>query len=235
MEAKIWNGIEVPYDATVQELKTLALGPAPACWAAFVALSQKPEAEALHILEDFARSPDSFVRRAAAEGLGRHPSGNQAVPALVACLQDSSEYVVRSACEAVAELRVDEAHEHVVRLVASSIEATRKAALRTLRSIWQEQDFALVFSVFRNDQSETVQNEAAWTMRDVAAETNWGPLFSLWAQDHRPRHRLWACEIAGSYGGPDVIPSLIELSKDTDGHVRRMALRAVDQVQSRTR
>jgi hypothetical protein len=46
----LWNGIEVPYGASVEELARWTDGPAPQRWAAFVALAHTPGDSALEPL-----------------------------------------------------------------------------------------------------------------------------------------------------------------------------------------
>src|SRR5439155_13833564 len=71
----VWNGIPVPYVATVDELAQLIHGPGPARWAAFVAVAHTADESALALLQDSARSPDPNVRRIAVEAIGIHPQG----------------------------------------------------------------------------------------------------------------------------------------------------------------
>ena len=66
----VWNGVQVPYGATVEELAHLVDGPIPARWAAFVALAHTSGEPALAVLRASAESPNPHVRRIAVEAIG---------------------------------------------------------------------------------------------------------------------------------------------------------------------
>jgi hypothetical protein len=51
-----WNGVEVPYGASVDHLATLVGGSTPERWAAFVALAHMPGESALAIRAESVRS-----------------------------------------------------------------------------------------------------------------------------------------------------------------------------------
>ena len=71
-------------------------------------------------------------------------------------------------------------------------------------------------------------------LRKRALRSNWRLLFDIWYREHPPRHRVWACELAETFGGSEILPFLAKLSEDRDGHVREAAGRAIDIIQERT-
>jgi len=44
--------------------------------------------------------------------------------------------------------------------------------------------------------------------------------------DELARHRQWACDLAETFSGTEILPLLLQLSLDLDGHVRKAASRA---------
>lgn len=76
---------------------------------------------------------------------------------------------------------------------------------------------------------------AAWNLRAAATLRNWRRLFSIWYADEQPRHRQWACELAETFGDADVLPQLVLLSGDANGHVRKAAHLAAERIQARSR
>jgi HEAT repeat protein len=226
------NGVPVPYGAPTQELIQQANAAAPACWAAFVALAQDPSSQAQQARFEAARNRDPHVRRAAVEAIASRPVDTEIASVIIRALNDSDGAVVRTACDAAATLGTREAHERLVGLIASADSHTREVALRALRALWESRDFAAVFEIVRRDSSPSVQMEAAWTLRaHVTAET-WRPLFEAWRRDPIDRHRLWACEIAATFGRADIAEHLSVLAEDQDGLVRRAASHALSAVVS---
>jgi len=228
-----WNGVEVPYGASINQLASLVRGSTPERWAAFVALAHTPGESALTTLTDSARSSDPYARRAAVEAIGVHPEGHRLGALVCNLLSDTHDFVVRSACEAAARHRVTEAHDAVVRLLDATPEASRVAALHALRELWRDGDFERVLRAFSSATSDAVRKEAAWTLRSTASAFTWRQLFALWSEDALPRHRGWACELAATYGGPEVLTGLKRLTHDVDGHVRNVAARAVREIEAR--
>ena len=230
---EVWNGVQVPYGATVEELAHLVDGPIPARWAAFVALAHTHGEPALAVLRASAESPDPHVRRIAVEAIGIHPEGNRLDAVLCRLLSDAHGTVVRSACEAAAVKRVTAAHDSILRLIDAGEESTRVVSLRALRTLWQESDFDRVFRAFSSDGSTDVRKEAAWTLQSNASPATWRRLFEVWRADSLPRHRGWACDLASAYGDSDVLADLRGLVNDIDGHVRERAAQAVRDLETR--
>ena len=223
----VWNGIPVPYGATVDELAQLIHGPGPARWAAFVAVAHTADESALALLQDSARSPHPNVRRIAVEAIGIHPQGARLASAIRTLLTDPSPVVVRSACEAAARQRVVDAHDRMVELLDDRDDSTRAAAVQALRDLWRDADLARVLRAFSSDASVEVRKEAAWTLRSAASPSNWHELFAVWHADSMPRYRQWACELAAAFGNGGVVPDLHRLTGDPDGHVRNHAVGAL--------
>jgi hypothetical protein len=78
--------------------------------------ASQEDAGALNALAEAAAVEDQFIRRAAMEIIGRHPQGRELRTIILSALRDPSEYVVRTACEVVAQWELNEAHELVVAL-----------------------------------------------------------------------------------------------------------------------
>jgi HEAT repeat protein len=205
----------------------------PATHDAIRELAHQEDAAALNALAEAATVEDQFTRRTAMEVIGRHPQGGELGTVILSALCDPSEYVVRTACEVVAQWELNEAHELVVALLAKASKATRQTAIRTLGTIWVDTDFPLIFRIYTNASEIDVRREAAWVLRRRAASIHWRTLFDAFYMDELPRHRQWACELAETFSGPDIRPALSQLSLDVDGHVRKAALQAIRTLSSR--
>ncbi len=232
---EIWNGIHVPYGASVEELVRQAQGPAPARWAAFVALAHSQDEAALAFLRESAGSADPHVRRITAEAIGAHVDGARLGATILRLLGDNHHVVVRSASEAAGRHRLAQTHDAILRLLDTTNDSTRRVAVRTLRSLWIETDFDRVLRTFMSDPAPEVRKAAAWTLRAVAAPSTWQQLFEVWQADGLPRHRGWAAELAGAFGDKQVLSQLERLSTDPDGHVRHHATQAILALEARTK
>src|SRR3954451_24461897 len=91
-------------------------------------LASREDAGALNELAEAAALKDQFLRRMAIEVIGRHPQGSELSAIILNALGDPSEYIVRTACEVVAQWKFSEAHEPVAALLADVSKATRQAA-----------------------------------------------------------------------------------------------------------
>jgi hypothetical protein len=196
-------------------------------------LASQDDAGALNALAEAAVVEDQFIRRTAMEGIGRHPPGREFRAIILSALRDPSEYVVRTACEVVAQWELNEAHELVVALLANASKATRQTAIRTLSAIWVDADFPLIFCIYTSALETDVRREAAWVLRRRVTSTHWRALFDAFYVDELPRHRQWACELAENFSGPDILVALSKLSSDVDGHVRKAASQAIRTLSSR--
>jgi HEAT repeat protein len=196
-------------------------------------LGARKDAGALTTLADTARSGDQCVRRAAIEVIGRHPHGRELSAVILNALEDGSEYVQRAACDVVAQWELSEARGAVVALLMALSQSTRRVAIRTLGAIWQGTDFPLLFRIYAGASEIEIRREAAWVLRQHATSAQWRTLFDAFSIDELPRHRQWACELAESFSGSDILPVLSQLLSDDDGHVRKTAARAIQVVSNR--
>ncbi len=226
-EPAILNGVSMLDTASVAELKEMIMMGTAERWEAFEALERHASPEAVEVLMELSSSPDHTIRRAAVSSLAQHPGARQHADLLRAYLLDSSPYVVRAACHALAELGVDDAHDSILDLVQAKDPATREVAVRALRNIWRQQDFDQIFQLSTSDSNETVRKEAAWTLRHVCDGVTWKRLFDAWWRDTNPRHRVWACELAASFGDAGHIQELEKLMGDSNNHVRKAAQEAM--------
>ncbi len=221
-----WNGEPIPYDESIEFLRASVTTSGPRAGAAFCALAERPEPEAMAVLIDLTRSSDQYLRMSAVEAIAINPCGKDAAEIVLSLLHDGSGFVVRAALRAAAALRLASAHDRVRELIEATEEATRLSALQALASLWEPSDFEGVFAVYLHDRSDRVRKEAAWTLNDNVGPKNWDRLFLAWSRDPIPRHRVWACSIAERFPTRSTLSMLIALSHDPDGHVRGAAGRA---------
>jgi hypothetical protein len=215
------NGVPVPYDTSVAELRKMVNIPGPDAWAAIRSLAEKSEPEALGILGSLTRSKDWRFRRSAVEAIGISPLGHKSQEIVCNLLSDPSSYVMRAAIEAAANQKISCAHNEILKLMKAAEENTRIVALHALMDLWQPSDFDLVFDRYSHDPSDRVKKQAAWTIHENLDSQNWRRIFLAWINDPVPRHRIWACELAEKFGIRSDLTVLQPLINDPNGHVRR--------------
>ncbi len=221
------NGVPVPYQASIASLRKQLRAAKPEAWAAFVALSANPTAEALEILVKEANSPDPYYRRAAIDAIAGHELGAKAALVIQCCLGDSNGYVVRAACAAAANLNLHQLSEVLIDLKSVATPATRRAAIEALGSLWRTTLFDQMLSQLGRDSSLEVRKAILSVLNANVDEYHWKTLFDVLRKDLIPRHRVWACDLAARFGGTDEIRILKRLRRDPDGHVRKAAERAL--------
>jgi hypothetical protein len=78
----------------------------PATHEAVRNLVSRDDAVVLNALADAAAVNDQFLRRTAIEVIGRHPRGRELSAIILGALGDTSGYVVRTACDVVAQWKL---------------------------------------------------------------------------------------------------------------------------------
>ena len=100
-------------------------------------------------------------------------------------------------------------------------------------AIWIDTDFPAIFRIYTAAPETAIRREAAWVLRQRADSTNWRLPFDAFHVDELARHRQWACELAETFAGTDIVPMLQGLCSDVDGHVRKAAARAIQRLTGR--
>lgn len=224
----VLNGEPIPYESSVSHLRKSLETPGPKAWAACIALGNHPSDEAFFILQGLLDHPDWRYRRSAVEAMHYHIRGATVSDRIIGCLHDPSPYVVREALRTINRLGLVRAHDGIMDLTASEDSHMRETAVMALKGISVPEDFEQLLKRYKNDSSIEVRKALAWLLRDLASADNWKELFSLWKDDAIPRHRVWACELAGMNAADSEMMELRRLANDTNGHVSKAALKALE-------
>jgi HEAT repeat protein len=224
-----YNG-PVPYGQPLQQLvETLRTGPPSKRWNAVFALADHSDPTCLGVLRCLFESPDIDLRSAIVFIIGEHANGQTERGVVLDALNDESELVVRTACEVVSKLRLQEANKCLISLLDGS-PAVQHAALNALGHVWLPINFQAAFWVYRHPPNDDNRKTAASILYENADSKSWSELFECFRSDDPPRHRTWACELAGVFGDMDIAHEIQTLCFDTDGHVRKAASRALAKV-----
>lgn len=219
-----WNGVPVPYGATIEELRERLKKAGPKAWAAFVALGHTPGAESLRLLIEASCSVDWRCRRCAVEAISGHVPTLESADVILNALQDQNVYVVMTACRAAALHRISSAHPLLNKLIAHTEPSVREAAVTALAAIWQPQDYEVVKQLHIFDCSPEVSQDSAYALMQNVTKATWRDLFNLWQGSSMGRYRLWAVQLAKQFGGQETDRLLAGFQNDKDGHVSKAAI-----------
>jgi HEAT repeat protein len=218
-------GVPVPYKATITQLREQLSQPGPKAWAACLALGHNASQEAFDLLVELT-GRDWNYRNLAIQSLGIHPLGAGAAEVIVKGLSDPIALVVRTACDACANLKLTAARNRLIKLLENSDPQIRFHALRALGAVWTGEEYGRVWHISKKDPAVFVRREAAVVLKETASEKTWHALFDRWKHDPLPLHRVWACQLLSAFGKSSDMPELQRLVRDGNVHVRRAAEQA---------
>lgn len=89
-------------------------------------------------------------------------------------------------------------------------------------------DAVVIHSDLAHHPDWRYRRSATESLSNHPSPTSASALFDAWLADPLPRHRIWACELARTYGDEVTKSRLQPLMQDSDGHVRKSARNAVD-------
>ena len=231
---RIVNATPIAYGSSTEALlDVIDRGGEPRA-AAFAALCDKGDPEALRTILEYSESNDWRLRRLAAEHLGHWGSNSSALSALrELAAGDESEFVVRSALDQLGQFGDLESQSLVLSLALDSSEETQLVALRALERLGSSAHFEPIFALFGDTQTDRARKQTGWLLRAIADSETWPVLFSAFESDPLHRHRVWACDLAAEFGTPADLRLLALLLEDRDGHVRKAAKAAQLEITSR--
>ncbi len=219
-----WNGVPIPYGATVEKLRERLKEAGPPAWAAFAALGHTPGVNSLRLQVEASCSVDWRCRRCAVEAISDHILTTESADMILHALQDQNNYVVITACRAVTLHRISQAHTLLSKLLAHAEPSVREAAVTALASVWQLQDCDRVKRLHLIDDSPEVSRDAAYALMRNVTKAAWRDLFNLCQSSPLERYHLWAVQLAQQYGGQETDRLLAGFQNDKDGHVRKAAI-----------
>ena len=194
-------------------------------WAATFALLEVNGQAYFEALGTLLNSSNVDVRNAVIYTIGEHPDGRSAGALVLRGLADAEISVARSACRAAGKLRLMEANALMMALL-KKLDGEMFEVLAAISIVWLPSNYLPVLEIFRKGRDADNRKAAASVLRDHVTAENWKELFDGWKSDKTPRHRVWACELAGQFGGQQLTQELEILRHDANGHVRKAAVRA---------
>ncbi len=227
------SGIPVPYDLGVNELQVLTAEHSPSRWAAIEALAHHDEEQATSVLLQMLSAEDWTVRRAALEALSKRPVQQVPKSEILSQFDDESPFVVRTACDAAANLGLQDAHHRVLELLYDTEPLNRNAAAWALETFIAPGDDIVLLKQFDSETDKDIRNRIGYALVERINSANWTELFNRWEKEDIPRYRTWAAEIASHYGDRSWCDRLTTLATDKDGHVRKATERALANLQTK--
>ena len=223
MKTKI-NGVVVPYEKTTSELIEMLGCEMPLFRVSCEALSHKTDELSFEALLGVVKSGDQFKRRVGLECLGNHIMFDKAADVVMACLEDESPYVVKTAIEAAIKHRIERAHEKLIRLLKSKDESIREAATVALEFINEENNFDMALALY-NDRNTKIRKIIPHIILAIANDVNWKKAYDMMKCDDNDKARLVACKLLLKFGTKIEKEEIRSFSHDKNGHIRKLSLR----------
>jgi HEAT repeat protein len=216
------NGVKVPFDKNTHELIAMLDCDLSQFHVVCEALSYKNDELSLKTLMSTLKDSDPFKRRIGVECLGNHAMFYRALDYVLACLDDKSPYVVRTAIRIMVKHRAMESHEKIIALLESKDEPTRETAVSALEHINKPSDFDILLSL-QNDKNKKIRNLVPYIVLATANETNWSKAYNMMKHSDNEKTRLFACKLLYKFGTKKEKDEAKLFLQDKNGHVRKCA------------
>ena len=214
-------GLDIPYDKPVDELIQLTKEIPPVCWNAYTALAYNDSDKAIDALSDLLTNQDWAHLRSAIEATGKNVNGLKLEDKLLGYLDNSQQFVVTAAINALSNLKSVKAHDRIKSLVKSDNIEVCKTAITALSNIWSVLDFDFLLNLDRVTKDESIRKSIGFVLAEHVDKSNWKSFFTHYDNDSIARHREWSLCFAGEFTNDK---TLIEpFLNDKDGHIRKRA------------
>lgn len=228
------DGEPVPYDKSYDELCKMLHEPDHASIAS-VALARAGSTKSLELLLSVISdgSRDWRIRSAAARAIGMHPLGRQAGSSIVLqLLDDPNPHVVWSASVAAASLDLAEAVPRLILALNSPDNIISAGAFNALLTLRKSGDLYTLIEMYREADYKG-RNRLSYQIHVRIHPAIWREIFDLFKASDVDHDREAAARLAHAFGSAEVIPHLVVLARDENGHVRGAASRAIDEIRNR--
>lgn len=169
-----------------------------------------------------ATHPSTRTRSAVMRALGQTSSAPSVVAALRKGLADPEPWVRYYACQSLGRLRVDDAADAIVGLVADESGQVRVAAVEALAHLKSVSAQTALTNAARSSDADI--RRAALVGLGIARRPELVAVLREAATDEDPATRLVAIASLSEFDGPDVVPALAYAASDPDAAVRSAAI-----------
>lgn len=207
-------------------LHTVALGP-PKSWPALQAIAGRNGDDVSNSVRSLLAAPDPYIRRYLVDSLRQAGNVPSFVEEIHALLFDDNAYVVSAACDALGGALHSRSVERIRELLCSQDSGIVLAAIGALQALRATHVFPDLLELYDQKKLRDLTFVLAEALVELTDESNWRELFKRLARDSAPRARTLACLLMERYGAKAELEILQPLVKDSDGHVRKAAARAL--------
>lgn len=170
-----------------------------------------------------------FVRQACIRILGTLNS-HEALPALLAALEDRDRDVRVAAVLALGQMRNPQAVEPLIQALENGFRDVRAAAALALGQLGEHAALEALRTALMEDEAAEVRAQAARALGVLGAETVLTDLFKALAEDEEEVVRIASAEALGHIRHPQVLQGLTAALEDESPAVGMAAVRALGQL-----
>jgi HEAT repeat protein len=146
---------------------------------------------------------------------------DKAINDVIACLDDKSPYVVKTAIQVAIKHRIKNAHKKIIHLLKSKDESIRETATVALEFINGENNFNVALTLY-NDKNEKIKKLIPHIFFIIANNTNWEKAYDVMKHDNNDKARLTACKLLLKFGTETEKKDINSFLHDKNGHIRNL-------------
>jgi len=217
MRKEILNGVPIPYDMSIEELKSMMSSPVMKDFSlACEALSYKNDPEAYRIMKSYINDRDKYRRLYILKTIFRHPEAVELIDFLENAIASDDFLFVQNGLIIVSDYGIKVSESLLLAAVKKYCNElyTAVGALKTLAI--NEFNYEAINKIFTSCTKCAQKEVLGEILCDGYLPQKAKELFELFKQDGFAKIRLLALEIGKRYG----FDTRVFLS-DTDGHIRK--------------
>lgn len=217
MRKEILNGVPIPYDMSIEELKSMMSSPVMKDFSlACEALSYKNDPEAYRIMKSYINDRDKYRRLYILKTIFRHPEAAELVGFLENAISSDDFLFVQNGLIIVSDYGIKVSESLLLAAVKKYCNElyTAVGAVKTLAI--NEFNYEAINKIFTSCTRCAQKEILCEILCDGYLPQKAKELFELFKQDGFAKIRLLALEIGKSYGF-----DTRDFLSDTDGHIRK--------------
>lgn len=216
MKKEICNGIPIPYDLTIEELRKMMDSANMEDFSlACEVLSQRDDRNAYDILKSYIGNKDKYRRLYVLKTIFRHPEAVELVGFLEAAIASNDFLFVSNALLVVAEYGISVSETVLLSGVERHLSKlyTEVLALKILDAT--ERNYKILIAFFEKSVTSSQKEFLCEILTQKYLPSKARELFELFGREDFPKLRLAAVHLGKEYGF-----DISKFATDDDGHIR---------------
>ena len=221
MKKELLNGVGIPYDKPIEELKELLFSPNMKNFSlACEALSYSDSEEAYELLKSFINHKDKYRRLYVLKTIFRTPYSAELIPCLESSIVSDDLMFVKAALDVIAEHKI-KVSEDILRNTISKHLNKLGLELYSLTVLENNsKNYRYLTEIFSESKDCLKKEIICDFLQEMYLPKKADELFELFKNDKFAQIRLEALKLGKEFGF-----DISQFLTDTDGHVRKFASR----------